>query len=261
MSWFQALILGIIQGLTEYLPVSSSGHLEIAAVIFGRDALPEESMWFTVLLHAATALSTVVVYRKRIGEIFAGLFSGNKEQWNFSMLVVLSMIPAAMVGLFFEDAIDNLFVGNLLLVGVALIITAFLLYFADVYQAKREPVKVNSALWMGIAQAIAIMPGISRSGATIATGILCKTDKSKAAEFSFLMVIPLILGKMAKDLLDAPAAINTENSVLALGFLAAFVSGIFACTAMIKLVKASSLKYFSLYCVLAATGCIIFHFS
>lgn len=260
MTWLEALILGIVQGLTEYLPVSSSGHIEIVGVLLGRNALPADNLWFTVMLHFATALSTVVVFRKRILEILTGLVSRNPEQLKFAWMVILSMIPAALVGLFMEDAINDLFIGNLLLVGACLIVTAGLLFFADKYKAKSENVKPKSAILMGIAQAIAILPGISRSGATIATGILSKTDRSKAAEFSFLMVIPLIVGKMLKDLLDKPDNLQIETLPLVIGFLAAFISGIAACQFMLKLVKASKLWYFSIYCLAAGTACMIYYF-
>ncbi len=258
MSWWEALILGLVQGLTEYLPVSSSGHLEIAAVILGSNALPQESLWFTVFVHFATALSTVVVYRRRIADIFLGLFSGDKTEWNFSLMIILSMIPAALVGLFFEDAISQLFTGNLLLVGCALLVTAVLLRLADKYNGSVTQIGWKRALLMGLAQAVAILPGISRSGATIATGIIAKTDKKKAAEFSFLMVIPLIFGKMAKDLLDAPPLENLSAVAITTGFVAAFISGIAACTFMIRLVQAQRLRYFAIYCVLAGVGCIAY---
>lgn len=258
MSWWEALILGLVQGLTEYLPVSSSGHLEIASVILGSNSVPEESLWFTVFVHFATALSTVVVYRKRIIEIFQGLFSGNKEEWQFSLMIVISMIPAALVGLMWEDVISGLFTGNLLLVGCSLLITAVLLSLADKYNGNVTQIGWKRALIMGLAQAIAILPGISRSGATIASGIIAKTDKKKAAEFSFLMVIPLIFGKMAKDLLDAPGLENIGVSAIIVGFLAAFLAGIAACTFMIRLVQAQRLRYFAYYCVAMGLGCIIY---
>ncbi|MGB0167409.1 MAG: undecaprenyl-diphosphate phosphatase [Luteibaculum sp.] len=260
MTWVEALILGLIQGLTEYLPVSSSGHLEIAREILGGNSLPEENLWFTVWVHFATALSTVVVYRKRIAEIFTGLFSRKPEEWRFAAMIVLSMIPAGLVGLFFEDAIDNLFVGNLVLVGCSLFGTALLLLLADFYNGTDIKITPSKAIWMGLAQAVAILPGISRSGATIAAGIMVKTDKGKAAEFSFLMVIPLIFGKMAKDLLDAPNLENIASGPILLGFVAAFVAGILACTFMIRLVKASKLRYFSVYCAIAAVFCLLYSF-
>lgn len=262
MGWIEALILGIVQGLTEYLPVSSSGHIEIVGALLGRSALPEENLLFTVLVHVATALSTIVVFRKRIAEIFKGLFSKDAKQWQFAWMVVISMIPAALVGVLLEDQIDQLFAGNLLLVGICLCVTAVLLFLADKFNGTLSQIKLPQALAMGIAQAIAILPGISRSGATIATGILVKTEKSKAAEFSFLMVIPLILGKMAKDILGGEfTQMDINYSPLLIGFLAAFVSGILACTFMLRLVKKSQLSYFAYYCFVVGLGCSIYYLS
>ncbi|MGB0391945.1 MAG: undecaprenyl-diphosphate phosphatase [Salibacteraceae bacterium] len=252
MSLFEAIVLGIIQGLTEFLPVSSSGHLELAKAIFGGNSLPKESMAFTILLHGATALSTIAVYRKDIGQIIAGLF--NKD-WNeekiFSVKIIISMIPAALVGVLFNDQLEVMFSGQTLWVGILLLLTGGLLLTADRAKSTEKPVTFMSSLIIGISQAIAILPGISRSGATISTAVILGIDKEKAARFSFLMVVPLILGKMAKDILDGGSDFGSLSiPVLSGGFIAAFVAGILACTWMIALVKKSQLKYFAYYCFL-----------
>lgn len=250
MSLIEAIILGIIQGLTEFLPVSSSGHLEIGKALFGSETSASESMKFTVVVHAATALSTIVVFRKDLAEIFRGLFQFKiNEQFLYSLKIVLSMIPAAVIGVLFNEEIESLFSGQILLVGAMLAMTGLLLFLADRATSTTKEVSFKSSIVIGIAQAIAILPGISRSGATIATSVLLGIDKSKAARFSFLMVVPLILGKMAKDMIDPKFAEETTSiTPLIAGFIAAFVVGIFACTWMISLVKKSKLKYFSYYC-------------
>lgn len=250
MNWFEALVLGIIQGLTEFLPVSSSGHLELGKALFGSNTLPQESMQFTVVVHGATALSTVFVFRNDILEIIRGLFQFKKNQETlFSVKIILSMIPAAFIGVFFNNEIELLFDGQILLVGAMLTITGLLLYLADKAKKSDKSVGFSSAIIIGIAQAIAILPGISRSGATIATSVLLGIDKGKAARFSFLMVVPLIMGKMAKDVLDGAFIGGVDGSLpLIIGFVSAFITGVFACTWMISLVKKSQLKYFSYYC-------------
>jgi len=258
MTFFEAIILGIVQGLTEFLPVSSSGHLELTKAIVGDNSLPEESLMLTVLLHAATALSTIVIFRKDIKELLSGLFQfKNNEEFQYSFKIVLSMIPAAAVGVLFEEEIEQLFGGQILLVGVMLLLTGTLLFLADKAKNTLKDVSTKNAVLIGIAQAIAILPGISRSGATISTSVLLGIDRQKAARFSFLMVVPLILGKMAKDLLSGDLA-NTEADTLILvaGFIAAFVSGLLACQWMISLVKRSQLKYFSFYCYVVGIAAI-----
>jgi undecaprenyl-diphosphatase len=252
MDILDSIILGIIQGLTEFLPVSSSGHLELGKAILGDNSLPEESLLFTVLLHFATALSTIVIFRKDILSILKGLF---KLQWNedmqFMFKIIISMMPAVVVGLLFEEQLEALFGGNILLVGCMLIVTAVLLFFADKAKNTNKSVSFNNAFIIGVSQAIAMLPGISRSGATISTSVLLGNDKTKAARFSFLMVIPLIFGKIAKDLLSGDLSFNSDNTVaLSVGFMAAFLSGLVACTWMISLVKKSKLSYFSIYCAI-----------
>ncbi len=252
MDVLDAIILGVIQGFTEFLPVSSSGHLELGKAILGDNSIPEESLLFTVILHFATALSTIVVFRKDIVEIITSLlkFSWN-ENTQFVSKIVISMLPAVVVGLFFEEELESFFGGNIAFVGVMLLVTALLLWLADRSKNTGKTVTFKNALVIGLSQAVAMLPGISRSGATISTSVLLGNDKSKAARFSFLMVIPLIFGKIAKDILGGELTTQATNfTTLGIGFIAAFLSGLIACTWMIKLVKKSKLSYFSIYCVL-----------
>lgn len=259
MEVIDAIILGIVQGLTEFLPVSSSGHLELGKAILGDNSLPKESLLFTVVLHFATALSTIVVFRKDILDIIKGVL---KFEWNedlqFLSKIVLSMMPAVIIGVFFEEQLEQLFSGNILLVGFMLIITALLLFFADRAKDTNKSVTFSNAFVIGVSQAIAMLPGISRSGATISTSVLLGNDKTKAARFSFLMVVPLIFGKIAKDILGGELTYeNTNFTILSIGFVAAFVAGLFACTWMISLVKKSKLSYFSAYCAIVGLIAII----
>jgi undecaprenyl-diphosphatase len=250
MSIIEAIILGIIQGLTEFLPVSSSGHLELAKVIMGDTSVPEESMMMTIVLHFATALSTIVIFRKELLRIFKGLmqFKWNNEL-QFSLKIIISMIPAALVGVLLNDQIESFFGGKVMFVGGMLILTGILLFFADKSKETNKPVGFGHAAIVGISQAIAILPGISRSGATIATSVLLGIDREKAARFSFLMVVPLILGKIAKMLLDDEFSSDAIDVLpISLGFVAAFITGMIACSWMISIVKKSKLKYFSFYC-------------
>ena len=263
MEIIDAIILGVVQGLTEFLPVSSSGHLELGKAILGDNSVPEESLLFTVVLHFATALSTIVVFRKDIIAIIMGLLKFKKnEETMFSLKIVISMIPAVFVGLFFEEQLEQLFGGNVMFVGFMLIITAVLLWLADKAKNTAKPVNSSNAFIIGISQAIAMLPGISRSGATISTSVLLGNDKTRAARFSFLMVIPLIFGKIAKDMLSGDLSVSSENSTaIGIGFLAAFISGLFACTWMISLVKRSKLTYFAVYCILVGLLAIGFGFT
>ncbi|MFK8038776.1 MAG: undecaprenyl-diphosphate phosphatase [Crocinitomicaceae bacterium] len=260
MSALEAIILGIIQGLTEFLPVSSSGHLELAKFIMGDDSLPKESMLMTVVLHFATALSTVVIFRKDILEILRGLFQFKwNEEFQFSLKIILSMIPAAIVGVVFNDQLEVFFSGKILLVGCLLIVTGLLLFLADKAKNTNKTVSFGHAIIIGISQAIAILPGISRSGATISTSVLLGIDRERAARFSFLMVVPLIFGKIAKDIMsDEFTASSISTLSLSLGFIFAFSTGLLACTWMIKLVKSSKLSYFSIYCFIIGTIAIVY---
>ena len=251
MDSLDAIILGVIQGFTEFLPVSSSGHLELGKAILGDNSIPEDSLLFTVVLHFATALSTIVVFRKDIWEIISGLL---KFKWNeetqFSVKIIISMLPAVIIGLLFEEQLETFFGGSIAFVGAMLLITALLLWLADRSKKTGKKVSNTNAFVIGISQAIAMLPGISRSGATISTSVLLGNDKSKAARFSFLMVVPLIFGKIAKDMVGGELfSESIDYTSLGLGFITAFISGLIACTWMIKLVKQSKLTYFSIYCV------------
>lgn len=250
MGILEAIILGIIQGLTEFLPVSSSGHIEIGQALLGMDSLKENEQLLSVVLHAATALSTMWVFSSDIDKILRGLFQPKwNEEWQFSMKIVLSMIPAAFVGFFFDDALEALFEGQLKLVGAMLLLTGALLFMADRAKNTTKDVSFGNAILIGLAQAIAILPGISRSGSTIAVSVLLGIDREKAAKFSFLMVIPLILGKIAKDVLDGKFVLSEDLAVpLVAGFMAAFFTGLIACLWMIQIVKKSQLSWFAYYC-------------
>ncbi|MDH5608027.1 MAG: undecaprenyl-diphosphate phosphatase [Cyclobacteriaceae bacterium] len=253
MTWIDALILGIVQGLTEFLPVSSSGHLEIGNVLLGVEG--NTNLLFAVIVHAATALSTIVVFRKDIGTILVELI---QLKWNesvrFVLKIILSMVPVGVVGLLFEDEIEKFFSGNLLLVGSMLLITSFLLFFTHFKKQNDREVGYFDSLIIGLAQAVAILPGISRSGATIATALLLGIDKAKAARFSFLMVLVPIVGASLlklKDYWEAPVQYEgLSTSSLLVGFGAAFAAGYLACRWMIQVVKNGKLTYFALYCLI-----------
>ncbi len=264
MEWYQALILGIIQGLTEYLPVSSSGHLEIGNAILGVEL--EENLTFDVMLHVATVLSTLVVLWSEIDWITRGLFKFKmNNETKYFLNIVVSMIPVGIVGVLFKDQIEGFFKGNLLLVGYCLMFTAVLLtftYFAKPRQ--KERISWLDALIIGIAQAIAVLPGVSRSGSTIATGLLLGNKKEKLAQFSFLMVIPPILGQA---LLSSLKFIKGEEAFggvgampMLIGFVAAFVFGCIACKWMINIVKKGKLVYFGIYCAIIGSITIVYSF-
>lgn len=255
MTLVESIVLGVIQGLTEFLPVSSSGHIELGKAIFGIEE-KEAGLLFTVVLHFATALSTIIVFWKDILQIFKGLFQFTwNEESRFSLFVVISMIPASLVGVFLKDQIDDFYNGNVLLVSVMLLVTGVVLFYSD--RAKNTSGKVTgvNSFILGVVQAIAIMPGISRSGSTIATAVMLGIDREKAARFSFLMVLPLIFGAMAKEFKDyfdlstaeQASALIIDSTVIA-GFVAALVAGYFACKWMIAIVKRSKLSYFAYYC-------------
>jgi undecaprenyl-diphosphatase len=254
LDYIIAFFLGITQGLTEFLPVSSSGHLEIVKGIFKTDYEAKESLVMTVVLHFATALSTLFIFKNDILKILKGVFTKKiNEEKIFALKIIISMIPAVIIGLFFEEIIEQFFNGQLILVGFMLILTGFLLFLADKAKQTLNEISYLNSLIIGIAQAIAILPGISRSGATIATSVILGIDKSSSAKFSFLMVVPLIFGKVLKDLLtDDILSESIAVGPLIIGFIGAFLTGLFACKWMIKLVKASQLKYFSFYCFFIA---------
>lgn len=266
MEWFEALILGIVQGLTEYLPVSSSGHLAIGATLFGMNG--EENLTFTVAVHVATVLSTCVILWKEIVWLFSDLF---KFKWNegtkYVVNILISMIPVAIVGFCFKDKVEEVFGSGLLVVGICLLVTASLLAFS--YYAKprqRENISPIHAFVIGIAQAVAVLPGLSRSGSTIATGLLLGNKKEKLAQFSFLMVIPPILGEALLDVKDM-AEVGVSNAMaglspvaLIVGFLAAFVSGCLACKWMIDIVKRGKLIWFAVYCTVVGIAAIVMNY-
>ncbi len=254
----ETVLLGIIQGLTEFLPVSSSGHLEIAKVILGEKYTPAQSLMVTVVLHAATAIATVLVFRKEIGQLITrGLTLKDRDSGRYIFYILLSMVPAALIGYFNEPMIESLFMRNIVLVGCALIATAALLLIADYVRVTNREVDLPASIVIGLAQAMAILPGISRSGATIATAVLLKVNREEAARFSFLMVIPLILGRIIKYFVDGELQAVTNYVPLIAGFVAALVTGILACIWMINLVKKAKLKYFSIYCLIVGTLCIL----
>jgi undecaprenyl-diphosphatase len=250
MDYFEAFLLGIVQGLTEFLPISSSGHIEISKVILGSSFDKNEGLLFTIILHFATSLSTMFFFRKDIIDIFKGLLT---KKWNeskkFSLSILISMIPAVFIGLLYEDFINSLFNGSLILVAAMLYITGLLLFLSDFLKLKNKEITYKNSFIIGLAQAIAILPGISRSGATIATSVIMGIDREKAARFSFIMVIPLIFGSMFKSMIDYDFNFESFNIIsLLIGFISAFITGLFACKWMIRLVKSSKLYYFSIYC-------------
>jgi len=257
METLEAVILGIVQGLTEFLPVSSSGHLQIAKALLGVHI--EQNVTFDVMLHGATVLSTVVVMRRELLRLFCGLFSRRfNEEQAYVLKIVVSMIPAGVVGVLFADRIEALF-SSLAFVGCMLLLTAALLAFA--YYARprqKENLSYRDAFVIGLAQAAATMPGLSRSGSTIAAGLLLGNRRESVAQFSFIMVIPVILGKMLLDAVSGEMGAMTVGAApLAAGFLAAFVSGALACRFMIEVVKRGKLVWFAVYCALAGLVSII----
>ncbi len=262
MNCFEAFVLGILQGLTEYLPVSSSGHLAIGAHLFGIDGA--DNLTFTILVHVATVLSTLVILWKEIDWILKGLFKFKmNEETKYALNIVISMIPVGIVGVFFKDKVEEIFGSGLLVVGIMLLVTALLLTFS--YYAKprqRENISPWHAFLIGVAQAVAVLPGLSRSGSTIATGLLLGNKKEKMAQFSFLMVIPPILGEALLDVMKGlkgeEAFGGIDTLPLVVGFLAAFVSGCIACKWMINMVKKGKLVYFAIYCAIAGVLTIIF---
>ena len=261
MDWLQALILGLIQGLTEYLPVSSSGHLAIGSYLFGING--ENNLAFTIVVHVATVLSTFVILWSEIDWIFRGLFKFKmNDETKYFLNIVVSMIPIGIVGVFFKDTVEEIFGSGLLIVGCMLLLTALLLTFS--YFAKprvKENISWKDALIIGLAQACAVMPGLSRSGSTIATGLMLGNKKEKMAQFSFLMVIPPILGEALLDVIKMAKGHNPFGDVstiaLVVGFVAAFVSGCMACKWMINIVKKGKLIYFGIYCAIAGAVTII----
>ncbi len=255
MTWFEALILGLIQGLTEYLPVSSSGHLAIGSALFGIEG--EENLAFTIIVHVATVLSTLVILWKEIEWIFKGLFKFQmNDETRYVINIIVSMIPIGIVGVFFKDKVEAIFGSGLLVVGFCLLVTALLLCFSYYYKPRqKEKISLKDAFIIGLSQACAVLPGLSRSGTTIATGLLLGNSKEKLAQFSFLMVIPPILGEALLDAIKMMKGEDIAGDIpaisLIVGFLAAFVSGCVACKWMINIVKKGKLIYFAIYCAIA----------
>lgn len=268
MDTLQAIILGLVQGLTEYLPVSSSGHLAIGAAFFGIDG--EENLMFTIAVHVATVLSTLIILWKEAWWVLAGLFrkpeGGLNEAQRYALAIIVSMIPVGIVGVFFKDAVEEIFGSGLHIVATCLVLTATLLLFTSIFKPRqKDSISLLDAFIIGLAQAAAVMPGLSRSGSTIATGLLLGIDKARLAHFSFLMVIPPILGEALLDVLKALKEGSVEAAMggigvmpLLCGFIAAFVSGCLACKWMIALVRRGKLIYFALYCLLVALALFIF---
>jgi undecaprenyl-diphosphatase len=287
MEWFEAILLGLVQGLTEFLPVSSSGHLVIGREVLGVEA--SDDLAFEVVVHAATVLSTIVVFRKQIWDLLRGFFCGLKglkverrggsvalvcnDQTDYLLKICVSMIPIFIVGMFFKDHVESLF-GSITGVGIALLVTAVLLFFSDLASGKglalasksgqpekayRNGISYWQALAVGIGQAFAVAPGLSRSGTTISTGLICGVKREVMAQFSFLMVLVPILGEAFLEVVGGGFAESSIGALpLLLGFVSAFLSGLLACKVMIALVKKAKLRWFALYCALAAASIFIF---
>jgi undecaprenyl-diphosphatase len=268
MQWFEAILLGLLQGLTEFLPVSSSGHLEIGKVLLGVET--SDDLMFTTMVHAATVLSTIVVFRKQILGLLKGFFKFKyNDETDYLLKIAVSMIPVMIVGLFFKDQVEALF-GSIKVVGFALLLTSALLFFSDLAsrpgkavakEAKdvRNGISYWQAFVVGLGQALAVMPGLSRSGTTISTGLICGVRRDVMAQFSFLMVLIPILGESFLELVGGEFASSSVGALpLLLGFVSAFVSGLFACKVMIALVKKAKLSWFAIYCLIAAACIFIF---
>ena len=284
MEWFEAVILGLLQGLTEFLPVSSSGHLEIGKVLLG--VKTSDDLLFTTMVHAATVLSTIIVFRNQIWDLLKGFFCGLKDwriakdesgkkylvcndQTDYLLKIALSMLPILIVGMFFKDQVESLF-GSIYVVGAALVVTAVLLFFSDyasrlgrksVFPEKtsRNGISYWQALAVGLGQALAVVPGLSRSGTTISTGLICGVRREVMAQFSFLMVLIPILGETFLEVVGGEFGSSSVGALpLILGFVSAFLSGLFACKVMIALVKKAKLSWFALYCLIAAVCIFIF---
>ena len=261
MTTLQSIILGIVQGLTEFLPVSSSGHLMLASEILGTDLSAADDLTFSLTLHAATVLSTIVILWREVARLFKGVFSRTfNEEQSYVLKIVISMIPVGIVGLLFKDYLEATF-SSVLVVGVMLLVTAVLLTFA--YKAKprqKDTISYRDAFIIGVAQACATMPGLSRSGSTIATGLLLGNKKESVAQFSFLMVLPPILGNALLDIIKGEFGGGVELVPLMAGFVAAFVTGCLACKFMIEMVKRGKLIWFAAYCAVVGAVAVVTYF-
>ncbi len=258
MTWFEAFILGLVQGLTEFIPISSSGHLELGAAFFG---LEEENLTFSIIVHGATFLSILVVFRKDIASLISSLFSFRwNDETKFILLLLLSAVPVAIAGLFFKEDIEKFFEGNVLFVGLMMLITALMLFLTKFAKPQNGNVTFFKAIMIGVAQTLAVLPGISRSGATISTALYLGIDKEKATRFSFLMVLIPIFGASFLEVLTlSKQGTGSELSIapLIIGAIAAFMAGLFACSWMIKIVKKGKIFYFSAYCLVIGVIAII----
>lgn len=257
MNWFEAIVLGLIQGLTEFLPVSSSGHLELGKYLFGMDH--EANFYFSIAVHGATVLSTIVVLWQEIAQLVKGFFKFRmNEEMNYILKIIVSMIPVAIAGLFLTDIVNKYFTGDMIALGVQFIITAGILILPSFIKPKEKPISYFDSFIIGIAQAIAVLPAISRSGATIATGLMLGNKKSDIAKFSFLMVLVPIVGANFVEMRSGDFSTEgTSFIVIMIGFLTAFISGYFACKWMINLVKKGNLIWFAIYCVLVGIFSIL----
>lgn len=261
MEWFEALILGLVQGLTEFLPVSSSGHLIIGKELLGIEVKEDAATTFEVVVHAATVLSTIFVFRKDLVKLLAGLFKFKyNEETEYILKIAVSMIPILIVGLFLKDKVEALFGQGVILVGAMLLVTALLLTFSQIKKSGNRSITYLDAFIIGLAQSIAVLPGLSRSGTTISTGLLLGNRREDVAKFSFLMVLVPILGEAFLELYSGqfiPEKSGISTFSLLIGFGAAFISGLFACKAMVALVKRSKLYYFAIYCFIVGIIALI----
>jgi undecaprenyl-diphosphatase len=250
MNWYEAIILGIVQGLTEFLPVSSTGHLELGKYLFGIDA--ESNFYFTLAVHGATVLSTIAVFWKDILNLFGGLFRFRmNEETTYVLKIFVSMIPVGIAGFFMKDIVENFFTGNMTVLGIQFLITALLLALPYFIKSRERSISYADAFIIGIAQAFAILPAVSRSGATIATGLMLGNRKEEIARFSFLMVLIPVVGANFVEIISSEAVSDkTGFGVIAMGFLAALISGYYACKWMISLVKNSRMIWFAIYCAI-----------
>ena len=257
MNWFEALIFGLVQGLTEFLPVSSDGHLEIVKYFFGGI---EESFLFTVVVHGATVLSIIAVFWKEILRLLKGIFKFEmNEETVYSLKIVVSMIPVAIIGFTLRDQVSSLFVANMDITGSFLLVTALFLAFGHFVRKREKPITYGRAFVMGIAQALAVLPGLSRSGSTISTGLMLGNSKNELARFSFLMVIiPIIGANLVEFITSEPASVDGVLFPLIVSFIAAFVSGYIACRWMINIVRRGKLGWFALYCLVVGLSLILF---
>jgi undecaprenyl-diphosphatase len=260
MNWFEAIVLGIIQGITEFLPVSSSGHLELGKYLFGIN--PETNFYFSVAVHGATVLSTIAVLWKEIADLLRGFFKFRfNDETKYVIKIIISMIPVGIAGFFLKDISDNFFTGNMTALGIQFILTALFLTLALVIKPKEKPIGYIDSFIIGLAQAIAVLPAISRSGATIATGMMLGNKKSDIAKFSFLMVLVPIIGANIVEMKSGDFSTEgTSVFIIIIGFLTAFVAGYFACKWMINLVKKGNLLWFAVYCMVVGVFSILLGF-